>query len=203
MLARSATVKSPSALQAAGTWTYISRCTSPWKRSGGASKRASSQPAATTAGATTTEATPAAAAQSLAADGKPSVGKYQVTRADGTVMVDDVRAVYARAAAWLMGIDRWDNARWEALEEQIGPARPATTPAGQPDQVQHLLQQLPEKYRLALILRYWYDLSYAEIARVAQLPENTVKTRLHRARQMMAGLIKDREMTHGVVSGTV
>lgn len=71
------------------------------------------------------------------------------------------------------------------------------------DRVQHLLQQLPEKYRLALILRYWYDLSYAEIARVAQLPENTVKTRLHRARQMMAGLIKDREMTHGVVSGTV
>lgn len=44
--------------------------------------------------------------------------------------------VYARAAAWLMGIDRWDNARWEALEEQIGPARPATTPAGQPDRPQ-------------------------------------------------------------------
>ena len=44
--------------------------------------------------------------------------------------------VYARAVAWLMGIDRWDNARWEALEEQIGPARPATTPAGQPDRPQ-------------------------------------------------------------------
>jgi phage terminase large subunit GpA-like protein len=44
--------------------------------------------------------------------------------------------VYARAAAWLMGIDRWDNLRWEALEEQIGPARPATTPAGQPDRPQ-------------------------------------------------------------------
>jgi phage terminase large subunit GpA-like protein len=44
--------------------------------------------------------------------------------------------VYARAAAWLMGIDRWDNSRWEALEEQIGPARPATTPAGQPDRPQ-------------------------------------------------------------------
>lgn len=44
--------------------------------------------------------------------------------------------VLARAAAWLMGIDRWDNARWEALEEQIGPARPATTPAGQPERPQ-------------------------------------------------------------------
>ena len=40
----------------------------------------------------TAEATTAAAAEPLAADGKPSVGKYQVTRADGTVMTDDVRA---------------------------------------------------------------------------------------------------------------
>lgn len=30
--------------------------------------------------------------------------------------------VYARAAAWLMGIDRWDDRRWEGLEAQIQPA---------------------------------------------------------------------------------
>lgn len=56
----------------------------------------------------------------------------------GTSIFDPVlcEIAYARAAAWLIGIDRWDNARWEALEEQIGPARPATTPAGQPDRPQ-------------------------------------------------------------------
>ena len=56
---------------------------------------ACSQPAPApepTAEATTAEAPPAVAGESLAADGKPSVGKYQVTRADGTVMTDDVRA---------------------------------------------------------------------------------------------------------------
>jgi RNA polymerase sigma-70 factor (ECF subfamily) len=71
------------------------------------------------------------------------------------------------------------------------------------DHVQTTLQRLPEKYRLILLLRYWYDLSYSEIAATVTLPENTVKTRLHRARQMMATLLKDQELNHGVVSGTV
>jgi RNA polymerase sigma-70 factor (ECF subfamily) len=71
------------------------------------------------------------------------------------------------------------------------------------DQVQELLKRLPEKYRLALILRYWYDLSYLEIAAITKLPENTVKTRLHRARQMMAELLQGEEMKRGVVSGAI
>ena len=42
--------------------------------------------------------------------------------------------VYARAAAWLMGIDRWDEGRWEALEEQISMGRKsAADPAGLPN----------------------------------------------------------------------
>lgn len=73
----------------------------------------------------------------------------------------------------------------------------------QRDQLQAHLRKLPEKYRLVLILRYWYDLSYLEIAQITKLPENTVKTRLHRARQMMADVIKDEEMQHGVMSRTV
>lgn len=30
--------------------------------------------------------------------------------------------VYARAAAWLMGLDRWDEPRWEQMELQLDPA---------------------------------------------------------------------------------
>jgi phage terminase large subunit GpA-like protein len=43
--------------------------------------------------------------------------------------------VYARAAAWLMGIDRWDNHRWEQLEAQLDrPTGPTDAPpAGQPN----------------------------------------------------------------------
>ena len=41
--------------------------------------------------------------------------------------------VYARAAAWLMGLDRWDEARWETLEEQVfNGARDAAEAAGVP-----------------------------------------------------------------------
>lgn len=45
--------------------------------------------------------------------------------------------VYARAAAWLMGIDRWDDARWAALEGQLAPASDVdqgdvAEPAGRP-----------------------------------------------------------------------
>jgi phage terminase large subunit GpA-like protein len=43
--------------------------------------------------------------------------------------------VYARAAAWLMGIDRWDEHRWQGLENQLasetGPKD--VPPAGQPN----------------------------------------------------------------------
>ncbi len=52
--------------------------------------------------------------------------------------------------------------------------------------VQHALQQLPEHYRMVTVLRYWNDLSYEEIAKVTGLPESTIKTRLHRARHMLA-----------------
>jgi phage terminase large subunit GpA-like protein len=30
--------------------------------------------------------------------------------------------VYARAAAWIAGIDRWTEAKWRDLEDQVGPA---------------------------------------------------------------------------------
>ncbi|MDZ4717621.1 MAG: sigma-70 family RNA polymerase sigma factor [Roseiflexaceae bacterium] len=52
--------------------------------------------------------------------------------------------------------------------------------------VRQALQSLPEGYRLVMVLRYWNDLSYQEIAQTTGLTESTIKTRLHRARNMMA-----------------
>ncbi|KZL02647.1 phage terminase large subunit family protein [Pseudovibrio sp. Ad26] len=41
--------------------------------------------------------------------------------------------VYARAVAWLLGIDRWDESRWQDLEAQLRQAQQsAPEPAGQP-----------------------------------------------------------------------
>lgn len=52
--------------------------------------------------------------------------------------------------------------------------------------VQRALQRLPEIYRAVTVLRYWHDLSYLEIAAALSLTEATVKTRLHRARKLIA-----------------
>lgn len=55
--------------------------------------------------------------------------------------------------------------------------------------VQRALQRLPESYRGVTVLRYWHDLSYLEIAEALGLTESTVKTRLHRARKMIAEVL--------------
>jgi phage terminase large subunit GpA-like protein len=39
--------------------------------------------------------------------------------------------VYARAAAWMLGIDRWQDAKWKSLERQVATDRPPEQVAGQ------------------------------------------------------------------------
>jgi RNA polymerase sigma-70 factor, ECF subfamily len=53
------------------------------------------------------------------------------------------------------------------------------------NEVRQWLLCLPEAYRLVLILRYWHDLSYAEISTATGLPVSTVRMRLFRARQLL------------------
>ncbi len=50
------------------------------------------------------------------------------------------------------------------------------------DELQQLVLQLEPSYRVPLILRYWHDLSYQQIADVMGLSVQAVKSRLHRAR---------------------
>jgi RNA polymerase sigma-70 factor, ECF subfamily len=53
-------------------------------------------------------------------------------------------------------------------------------------EVRALLNRLPPDYRAAVVLRYWHDLSYEGIARVLGTTVSAIKSRLFRARQMMA-----------------
>lgn len=67
----------------------------------------------------------------------------------------------------------------------------------QRDQIHHTLSQLPPQYRLVIILRYWHDMPYDEIAQLTQTTESAVKSRLHRARAMMALKLNEaREANH-------
>lgn len=56
----------------------------------------------------------------------------------------------------------------------------------QQDEIQSYLQRLPSKYRAVIVLRYWYDFSYDEIATALNLTPPLVKARLHRARELLA-----------------
>jgi len=52
--------------------------------------------------------------------------------------------------------------------------------------IRRVLQHLPEDYRLVVVLRYWHDFGYAEIAALTGESESAIKSRLHRARRQLA-----------------
>jgi len=106
-------------------------------------------------------------------------------------------------SSWILSIashycvDRLRRRRgnWLSMEEiQAGHWVPDKSPKPeaitigheQRDAVRRLLDQLPPHYRLVIVLRYWYGLSYEEMAEVTQSTKSAVKSRVHRARRTMA-----------------
>jgi RNA polymerase sigma-70 factor (ECF subfamily) len=59
------------------------------------------------------------------------------------------------------------------------------------DRLHGLLRSLDATDRAAVVMRYWHDLSEAEIAESLHLTVSAVKSRLHRARRELAGLWQD------------
>jgi len=70
-------------------------------------------------------------------------------------------------------------------ENTDGPEEQATATERQ-ESVQQLLNTLPDDYKQAVVLRYWYDMSYEEIAEVMETSVSAIKSRLFRARRQMA-----------------
>lgn len=106
-----------------------------------------------------------------------------------------------RFSTWLLSIasnyciDRLRRRRfsWLTLDDvaytlpsrERGPEHQALAQERQ-ERVQTALRNLPDHYRLVLVLRYWQDLSYEEIRQITGLSESALKTRLHRARHLLA-----------------
>lgn len=59
--------------------------------------------------------------------------------------------------------------------------------------VQMFVTKLPPKYQRLVRLRYFDELSYDEIAKELDAPLGTVKAQLHRARELMYDLVKDKK----------
>jgi RNA polymerase sigma-70 factor (ECF subfamily) len=68
-------------------------------------------------------------------------------------------------------------------------------------EIQELLTDLSPTDRAAIILRYWYDMSYDDIAHSLSLTESAVKSRLHRARNQLAEGWLAGEMAAPVLEG--
>lgn len=69
--------------------------------------------------------------------------------------------------------------------------------------VQSLMSALPEEYRQAVVLRYWYDMSYEEIAEVQETTVSAVKSRLFRARRILADASLERGMAPAMAEAEV
>jgi RNA polymerase sigma-70 factor (ECF subfamily) len=62
--------------------------------------------------------------------------------------------------------------------------------------VREALAGLPRKLREVLVLKEYGDLSYREIASVLRISEGNVKVRVYRARERLAGILRDSEEKH-------
>ena len=78
---------------------------------------------------------------------------------------------------------------------------PSTTPTPeesvismqQRTQIEHYLERLAPRYRTLIVMRFFDEYSYEEIAANLKLPLGTVKTQIHRAREQMCRMITEGE----------
>ncbi|QHG83591.1 RNA polymerase sigma factor [Rhodococcus rhodochrous] len=84
--------------------------------------------------------------------------------------------------------------RREIPDDEIDLGRTSTVPGPadrvvDTDAVRHALAQLPEQFRVAVVLREYAQMSYAEIAEHQNVPVATVKTRINRGRAQLVELL--------------
>jgi RNA polymerase sigma-70 factor (ECF subfamily) len=103
----------------------------------------------------------------------------------------DDPAAWVRKVAWNLATSRWRRAR--AFTNFAVRHREKHVPPPTADRVvlRNALAKLPRRQRQAVVLHYLADASIAEIARLTNAPENTVKTWLHRGRAALAGLLDE------------
>ncbi len=61
------------------------------------------------------------------------------------------------------------------------------------EEIKDTIFSLPKVYREVVYLYYYDSLNTEEIAKVLDIPANTVKTRLRRAKQRLESMIKEEE----------
>jgi RNA polymerase sigma-70 factor (ECF subfamily) len=98
----------------------------------------------------------------------------------------------AAVKSWLCSIlrraflrSREAGATIMSLENIAEPANESASEDIDEEALQHALNELPEEYRSAVILYYFQELSYKEIAEVLGVPMGTVMSRLARGKSLL------------------
>lgn len=76
-------------------------------------------------------------------------------------------------------------------DENLNPQE-ETIRAQKEELIQVFVDKLPPKYQKLVKLRYFSELSYEEIAQELEAPLGTVKAQLHRARELMFEMVKNK-----------
>jgi RNA polymerase sigma factor (sigma-70 family) len=85
-----------------------------------------------------------------------------------------------------------DSVNIDVQDENLNPAE-ETIKTQKIEIVQMFVNKLPAKYQKLVRLRYFDELSYEEIAVELDAPLGTVKAQLHRARELMYDLVKEKK----------
>ncbi|OGO26850.1 MAG: hypothetical protein A2Z16_16490 [Chloroflexi bacterium RBG_16_54_18] len=122
-----------------------------------------------------------------------SLGRYDVTRSFSTWLLS-IAAHFC--------IDQIRRRRMTIVPFEDLPYEEVRDPSPNPEaevsawedqkMVESLLAALNPTDRASIIMYYWYDLSYEEIASALSLTTSAVKSRLHRARKELASTWKDK-----------
>ena len=87
--------------------------------------------------------------------------------------------------------DNGDGISIEVEDENLNPQE-ETMKAQKAEIIQVFVDKLPPKYQKLVRLRYFSELSYEEIAVELEAPLGTVKAQLHRARELMFEMVKNK-----------
>lgn len=68
---------------------------------------------------------------------------------------------------------------------------PSQDNAAENAEIWEAVRRLPEKYSTVVILHYFRGYDVRELSRILKIPEGTVKYRLHQARELLKGGLRD------------
>ena len=102
--------------------------------------------------------------------------------------VHDPRAYVYLVATNLVRAEWRDRARRAEVYSQVARSRPAAYDLADPT-LRDVVERLPDRLRVPVLLHYYADLPVAEVARLIHRPVGSVKQRLHEARLRLAEVL--------------